>query len=183
MDFTLWAVYNNTVKTAARTGRTVWGGSARSMIYDLQKANMWKRISAFLFDGILLGILAVLFAWLLSMVLHYDRWNNTLNDAYTRYGEEYGVAFDISLSEYEALSPEELDRLNAAYKAVGEDAEAVRAYNVLIQLTLVITSFSLLKSANACFPILDTPCGMRAVCRAVHSLNACSLSNVTLSGM
>ena len=61
------------------------------MIYDLQKANMWKRISAFLFDGILLGILAVLFAWLLSMVLRYDSWNNKLNDAYTRYGEEYGV--------------------------------------------------------------------------------------------
>ena len=114
------------------------------MIYDLQKANMWKRISAFLFDGILLGILAVLFAWLLSMVLRYDSWNNRLNDAYARYGEEYGVAFDISLSEYEALSPEQLEQLNAAYQAVGQDPEAVRAYNVLIQLTLLITSFSFL---------------------------------------
>ena len=105
------------------------------MIYDLQKANMWKRISAFLFDGILLGILAVLFAWLLSMILRYDNWNNKLNDAYARYGEEYGVAFDISLSEYEALSPEEVEKLNAAYQAIGQDPEAVRAYNVLIQLT------------------------------------------------
>ena len=116
------------------------------MIYDLQKANMWKRISAFLFDGILLGILAVLFAWLLSMILRYDNWNNKLNDAYARYGEEYGVAFDISLSEYEALSPEEVEKLNAAYQAIGQDPEAVRAYNVLIQLTLLITSFSLLAS-------------------------------------
>ena len=113
------------------------------MIYDLQKANMWKRISAFLFDGILLGILAVLFAWLLSMILRYDNWNNKLNDAYARYGEEYGVAFDISLSEYEALSPEEVEKLNAAYQAIGQDPEAVRAYNILIQLTLLITSFSL----------------------------------------
>ena len=95
------------------------------MIYDLQKANMWKRISAFLFDGILLGILAVLFAWLLSMILRYDNWNNKLNDAYARYGEEYGVAFDISLSEYEALSPEEVEKLNAAYQAIGQDPEAV----------------------------------------------------------
>ena len=29
------------------------------MIQDLQKASMWKRISAWLFDGILFGILAV----------------------------------------------------------------------------------------------------------------------------
>ena len=32
------------------------------MIFDLQKASMWKRISAFLFDFILFGIVAVLFA-------------------------------------------------------------------------------------------------------------------------
>ena len=42
------------------------------MIYDLQKASMWKRISAAMFDGILLGIAAVLFAWLLSLALGFD---------------------------------------------------------------------------------------------------------------
>ena len=41
-------------------------GKEHCMILDLQKASMWKRISAFLFDGILLSIVAVLFALVLS---------------------------------------------------------------------------------------------------------------------
>ena len=39
------------------------------MIYDLQKASMWKRVSAWLFDTILLSIVAVGFAFLLSTIL------------------------------------------------------------------------------------------------------------------
>jgi len=42
------------------------------MIYDLQRANMWKRISAYLLDAILLGMVVVGFAFLLSGVLGYD---------------------------------------------------------------------------------------------------------------
>ena len=48
------------------------------MIYDLQRASLWKRISAFLFDAILLGIAAVLFAWCLSAALGYDGYSDTL---------------------------------------------------------------------------------------------------------
>ena len=39
---------------------------------ELQKASMWKRISAWLFDNILLAIFALLFAFLLSGILGYD---------------------------------------------------------------------------------------------------------------
>ena len=74
------------------------------MMYDLQKASMWKRISAFLFDAILLGIAAVLFAWCLSTALGYDRYNEALDAAYARYGEMYGVNLNLSLTEYDALS-------------------------------------------------------------------------------
>ena len=114
------------------------------MIYDLQKASMWKRISAFLFDGIMLGIVAVLFAWVLSMALHYDRYADELSDAYARYGEEYGVSFSLSLNEYDALSQEDAQRLKDAYAALNADEKAVHAYHMTIQLTLVITSIGLL---------------------------------------
>ena len=60
------------------------------MAVSLQRAGMWKRISAFLFDAILLGILAVLFAFLFSSILGYDRYVDTLNRAYETYGEKYG---------------------------------------------------------------------------------------------
>lgn len=114
------------------------------MIYDLQKASMWKRISAGMFDGILLGIAAVLFAWLLSVALGFDVHYDVLTDGYARYGEEYGVNFDLSLTEYEGLSEDESQRLSDAYAALAADDEVLYAYNMLIQLTLLITSLGVL---------------------------------------
>lgn len=77
------------------------------MAVSLQRAGMWKRISAFLFDAILLGILAVLFAFLLSSALGYDRYVDTLNRCYEAYGEQYGVDFQTSLSQYDSMTDEE----------------------------------------------------------------------------
>lgn len=114
------------------------------MMYDLQKASMWKRISAFLFDAILLGIAAVLFAWCLSTALGYDGYNEALDAAYARYGEMYGVNLNLSLTEYDALSAQEMEKLNAAYAALSADEEAIRAYNMIVNLTLVITSLGIL---------------------------------------
>ena len=114
------------------------------MMYDLQKASMWKRISAFLFDAILLGIVAVLFAWCLSTALGYDGYSDTLDAAYVRYGEMYGVDLNLSLTEYDALTPQEVETLNTAYAAMTEDEEAVKAYNMIINLTLLITSLGIL---------------------------------------
>ena len=114
------------------------------MMDDLQKASMWKRISAFLFDAIVLGIAAVLFAWCLSTALGYDGYNDALNAAYVRYGEMYGVNLNLSLTEYESLTPQEMETLNAAYAALSADEEAVRAYHMIISLTLLITSLGIL---------------------------------------
>ena len=104
---------------------------------------MWKRISAFLFDGILLGIAAVLFAWLLAVLLGFDHHYTVLNDAYVAYGEEYGVNFQMSLGEYESLTEEQLQTLDDAYSALSQNEEAMYSYNMLIQLTLLITSLGI----------------------------------------
>ena len=114
------------------------------MIYDLQRASMWKRISAFLFDAILLGIVAVLFGYVLSGVTGYDNYNLALEEAYARYGAEYGVNFQLSLSEYDAMTDVQRESLNTAYAALGTDEAAVHAYNMVIQLTLLITSLGIL---------------------------------------
>lgn len=114
------------------------------MIYDLQKASMWKRISAFLFDAILLSVVAVLCAWLLSVVTGFDGHYQTLEDSYARYETEYGVQFDMTLSEYEALTKEELKKLDDAYAALSDDDTAVYSYNMVIQLTLLITTIGIL---------------------------------------
>ena len=114
------------------------------MIYDLQKAGLWKRIAAWMFDGILTGILAVGFGVLLSMLLGYDGYSQALDDAYARYETEYGVVFDISAEEYAAMSQTETEQYNVAYEALIHDADAMHAYNMVINLSMVITSIGIL---------------------------------------
>lgn len=114
------------------------------MIYDTQRASMWKRLSAALFDGILLGVAAVLFAYLLSVALGFDTHYQALSDAYVRYGEEYGVSFNMGLADYEAMTEAEIGRLNEAYAALSQDEEAMYAYNMLVSLTLTIISIGIL---------------------------------------
>ena len=114
------------------------------MVYDLQKAGLWKRIAAWMFDGILTTILAVGFGVLLSMLLGYDAYSQTLDDAYARYETEYGIVFDISQEEYAAMTQEQAASYNAAYDALIGDMEAMHAYNMVISLMLVITSIGIL---------------------------------------
>lgn len=114
------------------------------MVYDLQKASMWKRISAWLFDMILLGIVAVGFAWLLSATLQFDTYSNDLDAAYAKYEGEYGIVFDMTQEEYNALSQEAQTAYMNAYNALSSDRDAIYAYNMLVSLSLVITSLSVL---------------------------------------
>ncbi len=116
------------------------------MMYDLQKASMWKRISAYIFDAILVGILAVGIALLLSTVLGYDRYASKMDDAYERYAAEYGIDFDLSATEYEALPEAEQEKYDAATKALFSDNEVIYAYSMMINLTLIITAFGFLLS-------------------------------------
>ncbi len=110
------------------------------MIYDLQRASMWKRISAWLLDTILLCIIATLMAFLLSTALNYDSYSARLDARY----EEYGVSRDLTQAQVDAMTPDQLAKLEAASKALSEDEEALYAYNMMIQLMIVITSFSIL---------------------------------------
>ena len=111
---------------------------------DLQKASMWKRISAALFDVILLGIVVVGAAYLLSLVTGYDTYNQTVSAAYEHYEQQFGVTFELTAEEYEALSEEELARYDEAYQALCLDDQAMYAYNMLVNLTLTISSISIL---------------------------------------
>ncbi len=116
------------------------------MIYDLQKANTWKRISAYLFDLILLSVLAVGFALLLSTALGYNAQSETLEACYDKYETQYGVDFDIESEKYELLSEEEKKTYDEAYAAMWKDADFSRAFSMLVNLILIITTFSILLS-------------------------------------
>lgn len=114
------------------------------MDYDLQKASMWKRIAAGMFDGILTGILAVGLAFLLSFLLGYDGYSETLDAAYARYETEYAVTFDITQEEYLAMTDAQQKNYDIAYEALIADEDAMYAYNMVINLSLVVTTAGIL---------------------------------------
>lgn len=113
------------------------------MNYDIQKASVTKRISAFLFDGILTGIIIVAVAWLLAVILGYDGYNEKLQQAYEVYETQYGIHFEITQEEYDALTQEKRDAYDAACLALTEDADATYNYNMVINLTLLIATLSI----------------------------------------
>ncbi len=113
-------------------------------MYDLQKANIWKRISAALFDFILLVIVIVGFAYLLTSVLGYDSYTDRLEAFYDKYAQQYGVEFDINPTEYEALGEIEKTAYDNALEALSSDKDVNYTYTMIINLTLIIITFSIL---------------------------------------
>lgn len=114
------------------------------MVNDLQKASITKRIAAWMFDGILIATLAVGFGLLLSMMLGYDQHNDNMEASFAAYEAEYGVVFDISQDEYLAMTEAERQNYDAAYDALIADDAFLYAYNMSLNLTLVITSVGIL---------------------------------------
>jgi len=114
------------------------------MIYDIQKASLWKRFSAYLFDIILIGILAVGVAFLLSSALNYEGNLAARNEMREQYEAKHGVDFDITQEQYEKLDEQEKEAFDKAYLEFVSDPEVNKADVILINLSLIIISFSLL---------------------------------------
>lgn len=114
------------------------------MSNELQRAGMWKRIAAWMFDGILLSVIVVGIGVLLSWVLGYDGYSAAVDAGYARYEAEYGVTFEISLEEYEAMTEADRTQYDAAYEALIADQEVLYNYNMMTNLTLVIITLAML---------------------------------------
>lgn len=115
-------------------------------MYDFQKANIWKRISASLFDIILLVIIIIGAGLLMSRMLKYDSLSSQLQDSYSAYEEAYGIDLSISLEEYEALDETTKAKHEEAKKAILEDKGIIQTYEKLMNFTLIIITFSILLS-------------------------------------
>ena len=114
------------------------------MVYDLQKASLWKRTAAWMFDFFLIVVLTVGAAFLLSTVLHYDQYSDGVSDAYARYETEYGVSFDVTQEELQSWNEEKQLTYEEAYEALLADEQAMYDYNMVVNLTMVIASLSIL---------------------------------------
>ncbi len=114
------------------------------MVYDLQKADIWKRIAAWLLDFMLAAILVVGCAVLLTSLFNYDSYSRSWTDACERYETKYGIVFDVTQEAYDAFSEEEKTNYDAAYQALIADDAAVYAYNMMVNLTMLIATLSIL---------------------------------------
>ena len=114
------------------------------MLQDLQKASLWKRISAYIFDTILLVTVAVGIAFLLSALLRYDAHTQKRAELRQAYEVEYGVSFDIAQEDYEKLSEEERKKIDDAYALFATDTEVRELDSLIINLSLLIVVFGLL---------------------------------------
>ena len=115
-------------------------------MYDLQRASMWKRISAWLFDIIMLAVVAVAASLLLSAVLGYDNLSGELEASYDKYEQTYGVDLALTEAQYDALSDTDKARYDAAKKALASDTEIARLYELMMSYTLIIVTFAILIS-------------------------------------
>lgn len=114
------------------------------MNFVLQKASMWKRISAFLFDMILLVIMAIGFALALSAITGYSAKLDTMTDFYAQYGEEYGIDLSVTQTEYDAYSEEERALYQEAINAMNADSEVQGVYTTIVSLSFFMISIGLL---------------------------------------
>ena len=111
---------------------------------DLQKANMWKRIAAWLLDLMLLSVLAVGCGAILSVAVDYDAHNAAMQAGYARYEEQYGVTFGITTEQYEAKTEKEKAAFEQATQALLSDEQVIYEYNMVVNLSLIITTIGIL---------------------------------------
>lgn len=114
------------------------------MITDLQKASLSKRIAAGILDAMLLAVLAVGLASALTWLLGYTNHSDALSQGYSRYETQFGVDFSISQTDYQTMTTEEQANFDAAYQALVSDDSVMYHYNMVLNLTILITTFSIL---------------------------------------
>lgn len=114
------------------------------MGHELQRADFWKRLSAFMFDTMMIILAAVGIAAIMSLFMNYEEHYNTIETIEAECAAKYGINTDLTAEEYEQLSEEEKQRYLEADAEFGSNPLVADAYNKLLTLTLLTITFSLL---------------------------------------
>ncbi len=117
------------------------------MIYDLQKASVWKRASAFLFDMVIMIVVVVGIAALMSTLMKYDthigviesKKTEILSKIEAEYEQEHGesVKLDLSLG-YEQMSEAQKEMYDRLDEEIAKDQTVQTALFLLLNYSLVI---------------------------------------------
>ena len=111
-------------------------------MFDLQKASILKRISAYLLDIIVFLILVTFIGALAAQAVGYEDQLTLHNAHYQKYYDEYGIKPNITQEEYNNLTEKEKSAYEAADEAIRKDSEIIDSEIKLFNLFLVITASS-----------------------------------------
>ena len=93
------------------------------MSVSLQRANLWKRISAWLFDAVMTIVIALGLAIPVNNALGYDEYYAQFSAIQQTYTAQAEVKFGIDLD----LSKEEYENHDEAWKAAYDQKKSRRA--------------------------------------------------------
>lgn len=111
------------------------------MIYDLQKASILKRISAWLLDFICICIVAVGVAALVTVIADFDSSYNGYVELVEKYSEKYGI--DLSKTLPEDASEEEKELYKVAYDEFAKDENANELYLRIVNVVFMSVTLGL----------------------------------------
>ena len=114
------------------------------MIYDLQKPSLFKRLSAWLFDFIIVAILITGFATAVSGIIGFNKQLDTLESYYTEYAKKYNIDLEISSEDFDKLSKDEQQVYADANEIFQKDSRVIKTYSLIFSLTVVIVAISIL---------------------------------------
>lgn len=106
------------------------------MIYDLQKASILKRISAWLLDFICVCIITVGVGALVTLISQFDATYQSYEERIEFYNEKYGV-------DLRDLSEEITEQEKAAYEEFAKDEQAIELYMQIITKIFLAVSLGL----------------------------------------
>lgn len=110
------------------------------MPISIQKASIWKRISAHLLDAILALILAVGFAFGVSAILKYDSHLDQLAAYEKEYAQIYGIDLTLSEDEINELPEEDQAKLEQATDAYHNDERVLKTEATLMYIVIAMVS-------------------------------------------
>lgn len=129
------------------------------MSIGLQKANLFKRISAWLFDIVMCVVLATGCMSLMAELINYDFQYTKLTELEAKYTEiqqpyldayetEHGVNFDITKEEFDKLSADEKSALETHLQAfnaeLAQKEDIQKQYALIEAQSSVITTYTFL---------------------------------------
>ena len=120
------------------------GIKSKKEMNGIQKASIFKRLSATLLDIVLIAIIATGIMFAVSAIADYDKYADELEEHYSYFEEKYGFKMDMTEEEYNHLSEEDKLKFQESYNEFFKDERVVYLYSMTTNLILIMVTLGVL---------------------------------------